>query len=192
MVQTSWSRLIRFIAAEDGMEHYDYEAELVVILGRTCKDISAEQALDYVLGYTLSNDVTARTRMNEGKQWGLAKSFDGWFPFGPCIVSAHHPEGITDPDNVELGCNINAQQRQSGNTRDMIWKVRETIEQLAMGTTLHKGSLISMGTPPGEGFKRNPPTFLKDGDICHVYGGNGLGSLINPVQAQGSAPKPKI
>ncbi|EPQ29280.1 uncharacterized protein PFL1_03035 [Pseudozyma flocculosa PF-1] len=172
----------------------DYEAELVVVVSRTCKDVSPANALQHVLGYTLSNDVTARSRMKAASQWGLCKSFDTWFPFGPVLVSASHRLGISNPDNVHLQLHLNGNLLQDGNTADMLWKVAETVSELSKGTTLEAGSLISMGTPPGEGFKRSPPVFLRDGDLAVVKGSNGLGSLINPVQAQiqPALPKPRL
>lgn len=163
----------------------DYEVELVVVLGQSLKDASTrEEAMNAILGYTLSNDVSARTRMFAVPQWGLGKSFDGWLPIGPCLVSASNPKGIHNPDNIHLTTKLNNHIMQDGNTSDMLWKTAETLVELSKGTTLEKGSIISMGTPPGEGFKRNPKVWLKHGDTCHLWGANGLGSLINTVRNQ--------
>ncbi|TKY86568.1 hypothetical protein EX895_004717 [Sporisorium graminicola] len=162
----------------------DYEVELVVVLARSIKDASPAEAMSAILGYTLSNDVTARTRMFAVNQWGLAKSFDGWFPIGPCLVSASNPRGIHNPDNVHLTTKLNNKIMQDGNTSDMLWKTAETLAELSKGTTLEAGSLVSMGTPPGEGFKRTPKVWLKHGDTLHLWGSGGLGSLINGVRAQ--------
>lgn len=166
-------------------EESDYEVELVVVLGRTIKDASPQEAMAAVLGYTLSNDVSARTRMFAVPQWGLGKSFDGWLPIGPTLVSASNSRGIHNPDDVHLTTKLNNTVMQDGNTSQMLWKTAETLAELSKGTTLDKGSIISMGTPPGEGFKRQPKVWLKHGDTCHLWGGNGLGSLINPVRSQG-------
>ncbi|CDU25844.1 uncharacterized protein SPSC_06015 [Sporisorium scitamineum] len=166
-------------------EEADYEVELVVVLGRSIKDATPAEAMSAILGYTLSNDVTARTRMFAVTQWGLAKSFDTWFPIGPCLVCASNPRGIYNPDNVHLTTKLNNAVMQDGNTSDMLWKTTETLAELSKGSTLEAGSLVSMGTPPGEGFKRTPKVWLKHGDMVHLWGSGGLGSLINGVRAQG-------
>lgn len=152
----------------------------MVIIGKTCRNVKRENAVEYILGYTLSNDVSARTRMFAVPQWGLGKSFDTFLPLGPCIVSAAS-QLLPEPDNVQLRTVVNGQTMQDGNTRDMLFGVAETIEWLSQGTTLEAGSIISMGTPPGEGFKRQPPIFFKHGDLCTVSGSHGLGSLTNSV-----------
>lgn len=165
-------------------EESDYEVELVVVLGKSIKNVTPAEAMKAVLGFTLSNDVSARTRMFAVPQWGLGKSFDGWLPIGPCLVSASNPRGITNPDAVHLTTKLNNRIMQDGNTSEMLWKTAETLSELSKGTTLEAGSIVSMGTPPGEGFKRNPRVWLKDGDVCHLWGGGGLGSLINTVRAE--------
>ena len=162
----------------------DYEVELVVVLGRSIKDASPDQAMSAVLGYTLSNDVSARTRMFAVPQWGLGKSFDTFLPIGPCLVSACNPRGILNPDAVHLTTKLNNRIVQDGNTSDMLWKTAETLSELSKGTTLEAGSILSMGTPAGEGFKRDPKVWLKHGDTCHLWGSGGLGSLINCVREQ--------
>ncbi|CBQ72513.1 conserved hypothetical protein [Sporisorium reilianum SRZ2] len=167
-------------------EEADYEVELVVVLGRSIKDASPAEAMSAVLGYTLSNDITARTRMFAVPQWGLAKSFDTWLPIGPCLISASNPRGIPNPDTIHLTTKLNNAVMQDGNTCDMLWKTAETLAELSKGTTLEAGSLVSMGTPPGEGFKRDPKVWLKHGDTLHLWGSAGLGSLINGVRAQAS------
>lgn len=152
----------------------------VVIIGKTCRNVKRDAAMDYVLGYTLANDVSARSKMFAVPQWGLGKSADTFCPLGPVIVSAHS-QLLPDPDNVQLKTVVNGKVMQDGNTRDMLFGVAETIEWLSQGTTLEAGSIISMGTPPGEGFKRKPPIFFKHGDVCTISGSHGLGSLVNPV-----------
>lgn len=144
--------------------------------------MSPAQALDYVLGYTLTNDVSSRKRMFSVPQWGLGKSFDTFLPIGPCLVSS---EALGDPEDVALRTEVNGKVMQDGHTRDHLWTVREAISELSQGTTLLPGDLISMGTPPGEGFKRNPPLFFQHGDVCVVQGNKGLGSLRNRVRIEG-------
>ncbi|KIS70240.1 uncharacterized protein UMAG_06326 [Mycosarcoma maydis] len=178
-------------------EQADYEVELVVVLGRDIKDVSPVEAMDAILGYTLSNDVSARTRMFAVPQWGLGKSFDGWLPIGPCLVSASNPRGITNRDNIHLTTKLNNRIMQDGNTSDMLWKTAETLAELSKGTTLEAGSLLIMGTPPGEGFKRQPKVCLNHGDTLELWGSAGLGSLINCVRRQAQADerpvfKPKL
>ena len=121
----------------------DYEAELVVVLGADAKDVPAATALDYVAAYTLANDISARKRMFAVPQWGLGKSFDHWLPLGPCLV---HPSRL-DPRNVSLATTLNGAQMQNGNTAHMLWHVADTIAELSKGTTLQKGSIISMYVP---------------------------------------------
>ncbi|PWN39933.1 hypothetical protein IE81DRAFT_326024 [Ceraceosorus guamensis] len=163
---------------EQLVDQTDYEVELVVIIGAKCKDVKKEHALDYVLGYTLGNDVSARKRMFQVPQWGLGKAADTFFPLSSTIVSK---ELIRDPEDVTLKTHLNGKEMQNGNTRHHLWSVAETIEMLSQGTTLLPGDLISMGTPPGEGFKRDPPVFMKHGDVVTISGSHGLGSLSNPV-----------
>ncbi|EST07073.1 Fumarylacetoacetase, C-terminal [Kalmanozyma brasiliensis GHG001] len=167
----------------------DYEVELVVVLGQTIKDATPEECMKAILGYTLSNDVSARVRMFAVPQWGLGKSFDGWLPIGPCLVSASNARGIQNPDSVHLTTKLNNRVMQDGNTSEMLWKTAETLAELSKGTTLEQGSLVSMGTPPGEGFKRNPKVWLKDGDTVQLWGSGGLGSLINGVRNEGKGDK---
>lgn len=114
----------------EAADQTDWEVELVVVIGKACRNVSREQAFDYVLGYTLSNDVSARQRMFAVPQWGLGKSFDTYLPLGPCIV---HASAIHDPDNVQLRTVVNGATMQDGNTRDMLFGVAETIEWLSQG-----------------------------------------------------------
>lgn len=113
----------------------DWEVELVVVIGKTCRNVSRDQAFDVILGYTLSNDVSARQRMFAVPQWGLGKSFDTYLPLGPCIVNACSPRDVSpiDPDNVQLSTVVNGATMQNGNTREMLFGVAETIEWLSQG-----------------------------------------------------------
>lgn len=157
----------------------DYEAELVVILGKTCKNATPENALDFVLGYTCGNDVTARDWQKSfgGNQWCRGKSFDTFAPLGPCIVTK---DEIPDPQGLNLRAYVNGELRQSGNTSDHIFSVRDLIVFLSGSTTLPAGTAIFTGTPTGAGFARKPPCFLEQGDMVTIEI-DGIGRLVNPV-----------
>jgi 2-keto-4-pentenoate hydratase/2-oxohepta-3-ene-1,7-dioic acid hydratase in catechol pathway len=165
-------------ACEHGPE-VDYEAELAVVIGRTTRDVSAEQALDYVLGYTAACDVSARRWQKHagGGQWIRGKSFDSFCPLGPTLVTA---DEIPDPQALDLGCRINGKTLQQGSTADMIFSVAELIAFLSRDTTLLPGTLILTGTPAGVGFARKPPVFLAAGDQVEVEI-DLIGILSNPV-----------
>lgn len=167
-------------ACEHGPE-VDYEAELAVVIGRTARDVPAERALDYVLGYSCACDVSARRWQKHagGGQWIRGKSFDSFCPLGPVLVTA---DALPDPQNLTLGCRVNGVQLQQGSTADMIFSVAELIAFLSRDTSLLPGTLILTGTPPGVGFARTPPVFLADGDQVEVAI-DGIGLLENPVIA---------
>jgi 2-keto-4-pentenoate hydratase/2-oxohepta-3-ene-1,7-dioic acid hydratase in catechol pathway len=158
----------------------DYEAELAVVIGRAAKDVPAEQALNYVLGYSCSNDVSARRWQKHGgaRQWVRGKSFDAFCPLGPVLVTA---DEIPDPQILDIRCVLNGETMQSGNTSDMIFSVAELIAHLSRDTTLLPGTLILTGTPPGVGFARTPPVYLADGDVVRIEI-EGVGALENPVR----------
>ncbi|KIW56398.1 hypothetical protein PV05_05063 [Exophiala xenobiotica] len=147
----------------------DYEAELCVIIGKDCKNVSADDALDYVLGYTAGNDVSARYwqwKERSGGQHGSAKGFDKFAPIGPVIVS---PSAIGDPHDLSLKTIVNGKDvRQESRTDDLIFKVPEIIQHLSRGTTLRKGTVIMTGTPSGVAAFMKPPGFLQDGDVVEV------------------------
>lgn len=166
------------LLAQEG-EGLDYECELVVVIGKEAKDISEDHALDYVLGYAVGDDVSHRDWQLKrgGGQWGLGKSFDGWAPFGPGIVSS---DLIRDPNSLHLSTKLNGKTVQSSSTRDMIFGVAKTISFLSKGTTLFPGDLIFTGTPQGVGMGRMPPLWLKDGDQVEVSL-EGVGSCVNKV-----------
>lgn len=155
----------------------DWEAELAVIIGKTGKNISEEQALSYVFGYTVLNDVTARDIQDKFKQFFKGKSLDGYCPIGPWIVTA---DEIPDPQALDLRLRVNGVLKQEGNTRDMIYQVKTIISILSQGMTLEPGDIIATGTPSGVGFARKPPEFLKAGDIMETEI-NGIGLLRNEV-----------
>jgi 2-keto-4-pentenoate hydratase/2-oxohepta-3-ene-1,7-dioic acid hydratase in catechol pathway len=165
-------------------EQCDYEGELTILIGRDAYDVKAEDALDYVAAYTIGNDVSARDWQREpGKagvvpQWSFSKSFDKYAPLGPALVSA---SVLGAADKQDLKTTVNGDVRQSGNTGDLCFGVRDLIAFCSQGQTLQKGSLIMTGTPGGVGLFMSPPTFLKDGDVVEVEVG-GIGRLRNTMK----------
>jgi 2-keto-4-pentenoate hydratase/2-oxohepta-3-ene-1,7-dioic acid hydratase in catechol pathway len=160
-------------------QEVDYEAELAVVIGQKCRSVSADEALNYVAGYTCMNDVSARDFQRGDGQWVRAKSQDTFGPVGPYLVTR---DEIADPQALRIRCTVNGSTLQDSNTRDMIFGVRELIAFISRGITLHPGDLISTGTPEGVGFARKPPIFLQPGDQV-VVEIEGIGQLSNPVKA---------
>jgi 2-keto-4-pentenoate hydratase/2-oxohepta-3-ene-1,7-dioic acid hydratase in catechol pathway len=142
-------------------QRLDYEVELAVVIGRSGRDIRSASALDYVFGYTIANDVTARDLQRRHEQWFKGKSLDTTLPLGPMIVTS---DAIGDPKTLELSMTINGQERQRARVDQMIFDIPTIIEQLSAGMTLEPGDIIATGTPSGVGFAMNPPQFLHDGD----------------------------
>jgi 2-keto-4-pentenoate hydratase/2-oxohepta-3-ene-1,7-dioic acid hydratase in catechol pathway len=140
----------------------DWEAELAVIIGKRARKVAQQDALKYVFGYTVLNDVTARDLQNRTSQFFVGKSIDGYAPMGPWIVTA---DEIPDPQNLNVWCRVNGVVKQSGNTREMLYPVAYIIEDLSRLMTLEPGDIITTGTPAGVGFARKPPEFLKPGDV---------------------------
>ncbi|KAL7768452.1 hypothetical protein ACKLNR_002753 [Fusarium oxysporum f. sp. zingiberi] len=161
--------------AQDGTS--DYEAELSFVISKTGRDISREKALDYVLGYTASNDISARAQQFKNSQWCFSKGLDGSCPIGPVLVS---PSALGDPHSLGIIATLNGETVQDSNTREMIFDVASIISFLSQGTTLERGTIIMTGTGPGIGAMRSPPLSLKDGDDVRVYV-DGIGTLINRV-----------
>lgn len=157
----------------------DYEAELVVVIGRRTKGISRDRALDGVAGYTIGNDVTARDVQYRDGQWVRGKSFDTFAPLGPCLVTT---DDVPDPQNLAIRSRVNGELRQDGNTRDMAFDVATLIANLSAGITLEPGDLIFTGTPAGVGHFRQPPSYLQPGDRVEIEI-DGLGRLSNTVAA---------
>ncbi|MDY6863767.1 MAG: fumarylacetoacetate hydrolase family protein [Thermodesulfobacteriota bacterium] len=157
----------------------DYEVELAVIIGKSAKDVPAEEALNYVLGYTIGNDVSARQwqKHSGGGQWVRSKSFDTFCPLGPEMVTT---DEIPDPQTLQLKCFLNGQIMQDANTSDMIFPVATLIEYLSNSTTLLPGTVILTGTPGGVGFTRTPAVYLKPGDVVELTV-EVIGTLINTV-----------
>ena len=160
----------------------DHECELAVVIGRTCRNVARRNALDYVLGYTGANDVSARDWQKKwgGGQWCRAKSFDTFAPLGPCLVTR---DEIPDPNALAIRTLVNGEIRQSSNTRDMIFDVPTLIEFLSGSTTLPAGTVILTGTPSGVGMARNPPVWLQPGDSVTVEIET-IGALTNPVERE--------
>lgn len=158
-------------------EKIDWEAELAVIIGKKGKNIPEEEALSYVFGYTVLNDVTARDLQDKFKQFFKGKSLDGYCPLGPWIVTA---DEIPDPQQLSLRLRVNGVLKQEGHTGDMIYPVKTIISIISQGMTLEPGDIIATGTPSGVGFARNPPEFLKAGDVMETEI-DGIGLLRNEV-----------
>ena len=159
----------------------DFELELAAVIGKAAKDVSAAEALEYVLGYTVANDVSAR-RWQGGRgsgQWVRGKSFDTFCPLGPELVTA---DEIIDPQNLHMTCVLNGRVMQDANTSDMIFSVAELISFLSTGTTLLPGTVILTGTPSGVGFTRKPPVFLMPGNTVDMII-DSIGTLRNPVES---------
>ncbi|KAL3294501.1 fumarylacetoacetate hydrolase [Colletotrichum asianum] len=165
----------------------DYEAELAVVIGRDARNVSVEDAMDYVLGYMCSNDVTGRKHQFAGAQWGFGKGFDGFAPMGPCLVST---SSIPDPSVIELKTVLNGEVMQEGRGDDMIFSIAEIVAYLSQGTTLEAGTVIMTGTPHGIGVSRTPPVFLAPGDDLRIVMSHGLGSLVNKVVYEEKPQKP--
>ncbi len=162
-------------------EEVDYEAELAVVIGREAKGVSEEDALEYVAGYTLMNDVSARDLQLRigGGQWVWGKSLDSFAPLGPALVTR---DEVPDPHNLSISLRLNGETMQQSNTRNLIFNVPQLVSFLSQGITLEPGDVIATGTPPGVGDGRKPPVYLKEGDDV-VVEIQGIGVLENPVVA---------
>ncbi len=163
----------------------DYECELAVVIGRRCKNVTRADALDYVLGYTCGNDVSARDWQKEGggSQWCRGKSFDTFCPLGPVLVT---PEEIPNPNALRISTKVNGETLQDCSTADMIFDVPALIEFLSGSTTLLPGTVILTGTPHGVGMARTPPRWLQPGDTVAVEIEK-IGVLTNPVVEERAA-----
>jgi 2-keto-4-pentenoate hydratase/2-oxohepta-3-ene-1,7-dioic acid hydratase in catechol pathway len=159
----------------------DYEAELVFVMGRGGRNISESAAMEYVAGYTCGHDVSARDYQMRrgGGQWMIGKSFDTFAPIGPALVTR---DEVADPHALGIRCVVNGETLQNSNTSQMVFSIPQTIAYLSHVMTLEPGDVVFTGTPPGVGFARKPPIFLKDGDVVEIQI-EGLGSLRNPVRA---------
>ena len=168
-----------FIERHAGLtERLDYENELAVILGKTARDVKAADAADYIFGYTIVNDVSAREVQTSHKQFYFGKSLDGFTPMGPCITTA---DEIAFPPALTLTTLVNGEPRQSSNTALLLNSIAEIIEELSSGMTLLPGTIIATGTPAGVGMGFETPKFLASGDVvaCTI---EGIGTLRNTVR----------
>ncbi|TNY21989.1 putative mitochondrion protein [Rhodotorula diobovata] len=156
----------------------DYESELVVVIGKAAKNVSEEEALDYVLGYTAANDVSSRRAQFAQSQWCYSKSFDGACPVGPALVNKDQVKSIAD---LKIRGSLNGNTVQESGLDDLIFSVPRIVSFLSQGTTLPAGTIILTGTPAGVGWSTAPQTLLKDGDDFRVFVSHGVGTLINKV-----------
>ena len=159
------------------VDSLDYECELGVIIGKDAWHVKKEDVPEYIFGYTVVNDVSARNLQTRHKQWYFGKSLDGFTPMGPCIVSA---DEIAFPPRLGISCLVNGQLRQDSNTGNLIAGIAEIITMLTEGMTLQAGTIIATGTPAGVGMGMTPPTFLREGDVveCRI---EGIGTLRNVI-----------
>jgi 2-keto-4-pentenoate hydratase/2-oxohepta-3-ene-1,7-dioic acid hydratase in catechol pathway len=164
-------------------DEVDYECELAVVIGRQCKNVPRGRALEYVLGYTCANDVSARDWQGRwgGSQWCRGKTFDTFAPLGPCLVT---PDEIPNPNALGIKLDVGGEVLQDWNTDDMIFDVPALIEFLSGSTTLLPGTVILTGTPHGVGFARKPQRWLLPGDVVTVTIEK-IGALVNPVAEEG-------
>jgi len=171
------------IGNHDAIEHnanitqqLDWEVELAVIIGTRAKGVSEQDALNYVFGYSVINDISARDCRRAG-QWIYSKGQDTYAPFGPCIVTA---DEIPDPQDLNLWLKVNGEIKQQSNTKYMLFKVATLIADLSAGITLEPGDIIASGTPAGVGAGRDPQEWLWPGDVVETHV-EGIGTLRNPV-----------
>jgi 2-keto-4-pentenoate hydratase/2-oxohepta-3-ene-1,7-dioic acid hydratase in catechol pathway len=144
----------------------DWEVELAIIIGKICKEVKESNALEYIAGYTIANDVTARDLQHEDGQWIRGKSLDSFCPMGPCIVTR---DELGDAQGLQLYTKINGVMKQNSTTSNMMFNVSQIIAHLSKAFTLEPGDVIITGTPSGVGFVRNPPEYLKAGDKIEQY-----------------------
>ena len=159
------------------VQDLDYEAELAVIIGKDTKNVPVSDVKNYIFGYTVINDVSARTLQTRHKQWYFGKSLDGFLPMGPCIVTA---EEFPYPPRLSIQSRVNGELRQDSSTELMIFGIDHVVSELSAGMTLKAGTIIATGTPAGVGMGFDPPRFLKPGDVveCSI---EGIGTLVNRV-----------
>lgn len=160
------------------VERLDYESELAVILGKTARNVKAGEAADYIFGYTIVNDVSARDLQTGHKQWYFGKGLDGFTPMGPWIVTA---DEIPFPPALDISSTVNGEVRQKSNTSLFLTPIQDVLEELSAGMTLLPATIIATGTPAGVGMGFDPPRFLEAGDVveCAV---SGIGSIRNTVR----------
>ncbi len=160
-------------------EQIDWEAELAIVISKPGKNIPREQAMEYIYGYTVLNDISARDLQKGGKQFFKGKSLDGSCPIGPWLTTA---DAVPDPHNLRITSRVNGATKQDSNTRHMIFDLPTIIAYLSRGMTLLPGDIIATGTPSGVGFARTPPEFLRPGDVveCEI---ENIGIIRNQIQS---------
>lgn len=158
----------------------DYEVELAVVIGKTAKKVPLENAMDYVFGYTVLNDVSARDIQLNEPQWTRGKAIDGFAPTGPWIVTA---DEIDNPGNLGISLTLNGETMQNSNTKELIFDIPYLVSFLSNTITLHPGDIISTGTPPGVGMGKKPQVWLKHGDVVEATV-EGIGTLRNTFAAE--------
>ncbi|MGW6659542.1 fumarylacetoacetate hydrolase family protein [Rhodococcus sp. NPDC055024] len=156
----------------------DWECELAVVIGDVCKSVLEGEALDHVFGYSIVNDISARDQRRSG-QWFFSKGQDSYAPFGPMVVTA---DEIGDPHALQLSLTVNGDQRQNGNSKNMLFKIPQLIADVTSGMTLEPGDVIATGSPQGVGAAMNPPTYLTPGDVVSATIEK-IGTLSNPVKS---------
>jgi 2-keto-4-pentenoate hydratase/2-oxohepta-3-ene-1,7-dioic acid hydratase in catechol pathway len=169
------------VVATGTTEQLDWEVELAAVIGIPARNVSEEDALNYVLGYTICDDISARDAQFADGQWVRGKSYDGFCPLGPWIVTR---DEISDPQSLGIRCRVNGETMQDATTKEMIFSVSYLISYLSRFMTLEPGDVIATGTPFGVGFARTPAVYLQDGDVveCEV---DGIGVLRNTVRFRG-------
>ena len=160
----------------DLTEQLDWECELAVVIGRTARRVHREDALSYVFGYSVMNDISARDQ-RRGGQWFFSKGQDSYAPFGPAVRTA---DEVPDPQALSLGLRVNGEVKQKGSTAHMLFPVAALIADITSGMTLEPGDVITTGSPHGVGAAQNPPQFLRPGDVVEATV-EGIGTLRNPV-----------
>ncbi len=168
----------KVIIPKEYSEKIDYEVELAIIIGKDGRDIPKEKAEEYIFGYTIANDITARDIQRKHSQWFKGKSLDTFTPLGPYIV---HKSEISFPVELDISCKVNGEIRQKSNTRELIFDIPYIISDLSKGLTLKAGDIILTGTPAGVGMGFDPPRFLKSGDVVESYIEK-IGTLVNIVE----------
>ncbi len=165
-------------AYENLVDSLDYEVELAVVIGKDAKNVSKEDAYDYIFGYTIVNDVSARNLQTRHKQWYFGKSLDGFTPIGPCIATI---DAFDNPPDLAIKSYVNGELRQNSNTNLLIFDIAHIISELSQGMTLKAGTIIATGTPAGVGMGFVPPNFLKPGDTitCEI---EGIGAMTNTIR----------
>ena len=164
-------------AYENLVDSLDYEAELAVVIGKDAKNVAKEDVYDYIFGYTILNDMSARNLQTRHKQWYFGKSLDGFTPIGPCIATI---DAFQNPPALAIKSYVNGELRQNSNTELLIFDIAHIVSELSQGMTLKAGTIIATGTPAGVGMGFVPPNFLKPGDTvtCEI---EGIGSITNTI-----------